>query len=152
MPWAASTQEKKAPVWTKRARRRSGRHKQSTLLRTVAIVLTVAVPLMNTGCGSSHASATVSSEGAKAQVNVTCARVADVLADGPDPAVDPIGYALAQVAPLRDITASDRALQRDIANLASAYEAAYRTSNSKGSAAAVDKAGKELDSICPGAF
>jgi hypothetical protein len=152
MSRATSTQGKKTRVRTKGAREGPSWHTQSTLLRTAAIVLTVGVPLLSTACGSSHASATVSPQGAKAQLNVTCTRVADALADGPDPTVDPVGYALAQVAPLRDITTSDRALARDIANLSSAYEAVYKTSNSKGSAAAVDKAGKKIDTICPGAF
>jgi hypothetical protein len=152
MSRAISTQGKKVPMWTKGVRQGAGRYAQSTLLRTAAIVLIVAVPLLSTACGSSHASATVSSKEAKAQLDASCTQVADVLADGPDPTVDPVGYALAQVAPLRAVTTSDRALERDITDLASAYEAVFKTSNSKGSAAAVDKAGKQLDTICPGAF
>jgi hypothetical protein len=82
----------------------------------------------------------------------TCTRLADVLSDGPGPAADPVGYALAQVLPLRQISTTDSTLQKDITNLASAYETVYKTNGKKGTEAAVNKAGKKLDTICPGAF
>lgn len=78
--------------------------------------------------------------------------MADVLSDGPDPDVDPVGYALAQVLPLRRISTTDITLKKDIDTLASAYETVYKTDDNKSAYDAVDKAGKELDEICPGAF
>ena len=62
------------------------------------------------------------------------------------------GYALAQVLPLRQISTTDSTLDKDITNLASAYETVYKTNGKKGTEAAVNKAGKKLGTICPGAF
>lgn len=88
----------------------------------------------------------------KAEIAKTCTRVADVLSDGPDPGTDPVGYALAQVRPLRQVQTPDAALKRDIDNLASAFEAVYKSNDKKGTQAVVQRAGKQLDKICPGAF
>jgi hypothetical protein len=144
---------KRAPARPVGARGASRWPSQGGLLRAVAAVVLIGwAPLLASACGASPVSATESSRAAKAQVNATCTRISDVLADGPDPGVDPVGYALAQVRPLREITTSDRALERDIATLASAYEAVYKTNDAKGTEAAVDAAGKELDTICSGAF
>ena len=49
-----------------------------------------------------------------------------MLTDGPDPDADPVGYALAQVGPLRQIKpTSDQPLQTAIDQLASAYQRFY---------------------------
>jgi hypothetical protein len=127
-------------------------HRHGTSRRAAAVVFIMGASLLPSACGASPVDASVSSGAAKAQLKVTCMRVADVLSDGPDPSVDPVGYALAQVLPLRRITTSDRALQRDVDTLAAAYEAVYKANNAKGTGAAVDRAGKNLDTICPGAF
>jgi hypothetical protein len=103
-------------------------------------------------CGASGAHAAKAPQPSKAEVALTCTRVADALSDGPDPTADPVGYALAQVLPLRQISTEDRALKSDIDALASAYEAVYKSGGEKGTEAAVDKAGHEVDTICPGAF
>jgi hypothetical protein len=100
-----------------------------------------------TGYGMQNAGA--ASSLAKA---ATCQRVADILSDGPDPGVDPVGYALAQVLPLRQVKTTDEALHVDIENLASAYETVYKTNDKKGTEADVNRAGKKIDTICPGAF
>jgi hypothetical protein len=61
-----------------------------------------------------------------------------------------VGYAEAQILPLRQIHTSDHALHLAIDDLASAYQ---RVSTSNGASAA-DKAAahaaKRLDAICPG--
>lgn len=75
-----------------------------------------------------------------------------MLSNGPDPDADPVGYAISQVLPLRQISTTDSTLQKDITNLASDYETVYKTNGKKGTQAAVNKAGKKLDPICPGAF
>ena len=131
---------------------RHRRSSQRALLRGVTVVFVIGTSVLATGCGSPAESTPALSQTAKAQTRVACTRLADALADGPDPSADPVGYALSQVSPLREIKTSDRALQRDINALASAYEAVYRTNGKKGSEAQVDKAGKELDTICPGAY
>jgi hypothetical protein len=73
-----------------------------------------------------------------------------VLSDGPDPDSDPVGYAEAQVIPLRQIHTSDSALQSAIDNLASAYAQFYETKGSAASAKAVTAASSQVNAICPG--
>lgn len=74
-----------------------------------------------------------------------------MLSDGPDPTADPIGYAQAQVLPLRQLTISDAALHRDVLALASAFQAFSTGSGAGGTAAAlkVSKAENAVNSICP---
>src|SRR5580698_6967227 len=59
----------------------------------------VLIALMLSACGSSSP-ASSSSLSAKQQ---GCTAVSDVLADGPDPDADPVGYAEAQVLPLSQL-------------------------------------------------
>ena len=76
-----------------------------------------------------------------------------MLADGPDPDANPVGYAQAQVLPLRQLVIGDAALHRDVLALAAAYQA-YSTASSADRAAAsakVTTAAKVINSICPGA-
>lgn len=100
-------------------------------------------------CGSASAqtSSTVSLGSA---VQQDCTSVADVLANGPDSGADPVGYAEAQVLPLRQLTINDASLHRAVLALASAYET-YSTSSTTraASAAAVTKAENEVNKICP---
>ena len=80
-----------------------------------------------------------------------CKQVEAVLSDGPEPEADPVGYAQAQVLPLRQIRTSDGKLRRAIETLASAYQS-FSASDGAGSAkSAVSRASKTLDTICPGA-
>ena len=74
-----------------------------------------------------------------------------MLADGPDPGADPVGYAQAQVLPLRQLTISDATLHQAVLTLASAYETFSTSSSSTRatSAAAVTKAENEVNKICP---
>jgi hypothetical protein len=97
------------------------------------------------GCGASSSSATTSAAlGTQAQQD--CTAVSDVLADGPDPDADAVGYAQAQVLPLRQLKIGDAALRGDVLALAGAYQA---FSAGRGSAAAVTKAEDSVNSICP---
>jgi hypothetical protein len=81
----------------------------------------------------------------------TCQSVAAVLSDGPDPGADPVGYAEAQVIPLRQIHTSDTALQSAIDKLASAYEQFYEAKGSAASQREVTAASSQVNAICPGA-
>jgi hypothetical protein len=86
-------------------------------------------------------------------VQATCQRVSAVLSDGPDSGADPVGYALAQVLPLRQITkTSDAQLQQAIDNLASAYQT-FAQDNGAGRAVthALDHAADRINTLCPGA-
>jgi hypothetical protein len=108
----------------------------------------LALALAACGSSSSQTSSTVSLGSAAKQ---SCTAVADVLADGPDPDADPVGYAEAQVLPLRQLTISDAALHRAVLTLASAYETLSTSSSSTraASSAAVTKAENEVNKICP---
>jgi len=100
------------------------------------------------GSASSQTSSTVS-VGSALQQN--CTSVTDVLANGPDSGADPVGYAEAQVLPLRQLSISDTALHRAVLALASAFEtfSASSTSTRAASAAAVAKSENEVNKICP---
>jgi hypothetical protein len=97
-------------------------------------------------CSSSSAPAKAS--GAQS----ACQKIGAALADGPDGDADPVGHALAQIIPLRQIKASaDPALQTAINNLDAAYQRFYQD-NGVGQAAkqAVTKATDKLNTLCPG--
>jgi hypothetical protein len=99
-------------------------------------------------CGNSSASS--SSLSAKEQ---GCTAVSDVLADGPDPDVDPVGYAEAQVLPLGQLKLSDATLSQAVSRLDAAYKAFSATDGAKGTAAAIKVSAGEtaLNAICPNA-
>src|SRR5580692_6785312 len=63
------------------------------------------------GCGSSS-STTATSAVLGTTVQQDCTAVGDVLSDGPDPDADSVGYAQAQVLPLRQLKIGDATLQR----------------------------------------
>jgi hypothetical protein len=77
--------------------------------------------------------------------------VSAVLSDGPDPGADPVGYAFAQILPLRQIQTSDSALHAAIDELATAYQEFYSSNGDKVAAKAVSKASDKVNAICPGA-
>jgi hypothetical protein len=86
-------------------------------------------------------------------VQQQCTTVGDVLANGPDPDADSVGYAEAQVLPLHQLKLADAALQKAVQTLATAYQA-YSTSAGAANttaALAVSKAEAAVNAICPGA-
>ena len=116
--------------------------------RTVAVVaLAVSAATSVGACGSSSSPST--SAGSKVQQS--CTAVADILSDGPDPTADPVGYAQAQVLPLRQLQTSDAALEKAVKALASAYQAFSAGNGSGQSATQVNGAEKAVNAICPGA-
>jgi hypothetical protein len=131
-------------------RPRRGARRHSWLVAT--LVLTVS--LLVSACGSSAGSGTTSSNvtpPSAASIAAACQRVSAALSDGPDPDADPVGYAEAQVLPLRQITTSDASLRRAIDRLAGAYETFFKDNGTKTAGAAVTAAGEQVDKICPGA-
>ena len=109
------------------------------------LTLSLAVPLVS-ACSSStpHASAPATAS--------TCQQVSAVLSDGPDPDADPVGYAEAQILPLRQISAPDQPLHAAITQLADAYQQFFASDGKSSNAKeAVSVAGNKLNSICPGA-
>jgi hypothetical protein len=97
-------------------------------------------------CGSSSNAS--SSPAAKS----ACQQVGAALSDGPDPDSDPVGYALAQVRPLKAITvSSDSTLQHAIDRLSAAYQTFYNDNGTKAAKSSVNAASKTINSLCPGA-
>jgi hypothetical protein len=86
-----------------------------------------------------------------ASVQHTCQIVDAALADGPDPNVDPVGYALAQVLPLRRVTTSDDSLKKSIDQLSSAFESYYKDKGSSAAKSDIVRAEKSINTFCPGA-
>jgi hypothetical protein len=101
------------------------------------------------GCGSSSSRSSTAILGSAIQQD--CTTVADVLSDGPDPGADAVGYAQAQVLPLRQLKISDTALHQAVLALAAAYQAFSSGSGASNSAAAhqVTKAENAVNAICP---
>jgi len=99
---------------------------------------------------SSSSPASSSSLSAKQQ---GCTAVSDVLADGPDPDADSVGYAEAQVLPLGQLKLADATLAHAVRQLDTAYKSFSSTNGAKGTPAAikVSAAEKAVNAICPNA-
>jgi len=122
-------------------------HLRSRRVAALTLTLGLAAAPVLAACSSAPAHAP-----AAAAVAATCTQVGDALADGPDPDADPVGYAEAQIKPLRAITTSDPALRAAISDLATAYAGVF-DSHAKDSTAtkAVATAARKVNAICPGA-
>jgi len=107
----------------------------------------LALPML-AACGSS-----AGHPGAQAAtVSAACTAVGAALSDGPDPDADPVGYAEAQIKPLREIQTSDHALRVAIGDLAQAYARVFASNGTSSAASkAVAAAAVRVDTICPGA-
>ena len=112
----------------------------------------LAALLVSAPLGACGSSSPATSDVSSAEVKGVCKEVEAVLSDGPEPSADPIGYAQAQIMPLRVVRTSDRRLHEAIDRLAAAYQAfsAANRANHAASAAVTLAAGR-LDAICPGA-
>ena len=123
-----------------------------TTARLAGLAALVLVVMLVCACSSSASSAAKEATSHAAAIENACQQVSAVLSDGPDPDADPVGYAEAQVLPLRRINAPDQALRSVISQLANAYQQFFasngKSSNSK---EAVAVASKKLNSLCPGA-
>jgi len=124
------------------------------LARPLALLAAGAVAASLAACSSSSAATSTSSAALYGTaIKQQCTAVADVLSDGPDPDADPVGYAEAQVLPLRQLTITDTALRRAVGRLATAYQAYAASTGAAGTAAALasSKAEAAVNAICPGA-
>ena len=90
------------------------------------------VTLLLGACGSSAGPGSSTAASTPAAAEQACQQVSGALSDGPDPDADPVGYAEAQVLPLRQIHTQDQALKAAIGGLADAYQSFF-TSNGKSS-------------------
>jgi len=115
-------------------------------------LLAAALAALALSACSSPARSSAPAVAAATAVASTCEQVGAVLSDGPDADADAVGYAEAQVLPLRQIHASDQALGQAIGQLANAYQAFYASGGKSSQAKqAVAAASKKIDSFCPGA-
>jgi hypothetical protein len=123
-----------------------------TYLRQIPLAVAVVATVGLTACGSATSStSTASAASAAGTVSATCQRVGAVLSDGPDPGADPVGYAEAQVDPLRLISTQDGTLRDAISKLADAYQEFYTSNGNKSAKEAVSVASNAINKICPGA-
>jgi hypothetical protein len=130
------------------SRHRAGTGRPQAAWLLVAAVL-AAIPALAACSGASH-----SATGAPrtAAVSASCSEVGTTLSDGPDPGADPVGYAEAQIHPLRAIRTSDPALGSAIRALAAAYANVFAHGGNDVSATrAISAASKKINAICPGA-
>jgi hypothetical protein len=129
--------------------------KARTQSRTIALQTLVALAalLFVGACSSSGSAGTAATPGAStAAAQATCQQVSAVLTNGPDPGADPVGYAEAQIQPLRQIRTSDVTLGAAVSALATAYSG-YVTTNgtSKTATATLTTAVNQINKLCPGA-
>jgi hypothetical protein len=123
-----------------------------TTARLTGRAALVLIVLLVCACGSSAPSPAKADASHATAIENTCQQVSAVLADGPDPDADPVGYAEAQIIPLRRLDVPNQALRTVVSQLADAYQQFF-VSNGKSSTAkeAVAVASKKLNSLCPGA-
>jgi hypothetical protein len=129
-------------VGTDAERGRTGPRFKPALALTLSVVELFAAGLLVAACGSGQPSS--------AAPSTSCAQVSATLSDGPDPGSDPIGYAEAQVRPLRALRIADGALRTAVGRLADAYGAVF-TSNDTSAAARsrLEAAVAALNKLCP---
>ena len=125
--------------------------KTADLSRLAGHVTLILMVVLVCACSSStHSSASASSS--TAATDSACQQVSAILSDGPDPDADPVGYAEAQILPLRQISVSNQPLHEFISQLADAYQEFFASSGKSSNAKeAVAVASSKLNSICPGA-
>ena len=117
-------------------------------VRSLGLLLLIGLAALTlSACGSSSsASATLAS--AKQQ---GCTAVSDVLADGPDPDADSVGYAEAQILPLAQLKLTDSKLSQAVQKLDAAYKAYNATNGASAAAIKVSATEKAVNAICPDA-
>ncbi len=119
----------------------------ATLILMILLVCACSSAARSTASASSStaSSSTAATESA-------CQQLSAVLSDGPDPGADPVGYAEAQIRPLRQVSVSSQALRAAISQLADAYQQVFASNGTSSDAKeAVAVASSKLNSICPGA-
>jgi hypothetical protein len=104
-------------------------------------------------CSSSHSTASASATSSASALSQDCTDVSDVLADGPDPTADSVGYAEAQILPLKQVSYRDGAVRGAADRLDSAFGAFAAAQGSAQVKAAVQVTSAEdaLNALCPGA-
>ncbi len=118
---------------------------------SVALVFPlVALPLLLSACGGAVPGLASGGGLAKAPPAL-CASLTAVFANGPDPAVDPVGYALSQILPLSNVHSPDTAAIDTVHSVVAADRALVRSNGTDHAATTAIKQGDaRLDEACPG--
>jgi hypothetical protein len=116
----------------------------------VTVVGIIPAALLLAACGSSSSGAAAAGNQPVPAADI-CVQVADVLGNGPDPDVDPVGYAEAQYGPLGAVKGGKPQLQAALKQLSTAYQQQFTHGVTKQTKAAVKAGQRAIDSICPGA-
>lgn len=130
-------------------------HRARARTRAVAslAVMALAMTALVSACSSGGQTTASTASTMQAQVQQICQRVSAVLADGPDPDADPVGYAQAQILPLEQLRVSAQTtIGRAISALAGDYNS-YVAAKGAGKAvnSALTASIKRINSLCPGA-
>ncbi len=98
-------------------------------MRVLALVsVGLAATMLVAACGSG------SGRPSAAAVSASCTQVSAMLSDGPDPGSDPVGYAEAQIKPLRALPIPDAGLRGTVDRLADAYAAVFASNDASATA------------------
>jgi hypothetical protein len=114
--------------------------------RTAILALALALTPTLCACGSASRSGA-----STAAIRRACTQLSAVLSDGPDPDADPVGHAEAQILPLGQFHAPDKALAVAVSQLAAAYRQFFDSNGTGAAKKAVAAASKKINSFCPGA-
>ncbi len=121
--------------------RTNGRAKAVFALRLGVIGL-LATSLAACAAGTSQPSA--------ASATASCTQISATLSDGPDPGSDLVGYAEAQVKPLRALPLADARLRPVVDRLADAYAAVFASNDTSAAASRrLTAAVAALNKTCP---
>ena len=133
--------------------RRGPRPRPGALRLLAVLALATVTSATAAACGSSSSTTASSTSSASAR-SQDCTAVADVLSDGPDPTADSVGYAQAQILPLKQLKLTEADVQSAVTRLDTAFTAfaGAKTSSAQTQAAVqVTSAENAVNALCPGA-
>jgi hypothetical protein len=118
-------------------------------------VLALAAATSATAAACSSSSSSTASAGATASArSQDCLALTDVLANGPDSTADSVGYAQAQILPLKQLKLDESAVQSAVSRLDAAFTAFVGAKDSSAqtqAAVQVTSAENAVNALCPGA-
>jgi hypothetical protein len=134
--------------------RTSTPHPRRRAARLLAVLALAAATAATAAACSSSSSAKAASPATASALSQDCTAVSDVLADGPDSTADSVGYAEAQILPLKQLKLATPGVQSAVTKLDAAFTAfvGAKSSNTQTQAAVqVTSAENAVNALCPGA-
>lgn len=118
-----------------------------------ALALAAATSATMAACSSSAPHPAAAASSPVSALSQDCTAVSDVLADGPDPTADPVGYAQAQILPLKRLALTDAAVRSAVSRLDAAFSTFVGAAGSAQAqdATKVTNAQNAVNALCPGA-